>query len=104
MKLTAEPPEGLDMPPELVEGFKRKGIQQTVERDLNKAISQADVLYMTRVQKERFKDLRVYEAAAKAYTLTTDTMRHAKPRMVVMHPLPRCALAAQGRSSRFRGS
>ena len=52
-------------------------------------IEDADVIYVTRVQKERFKDLRVYEAVKDAYEITPALMERAKPKMALMHPLPR---------------
>ncbi|MCA9866841.1 MAG: aspartate carbamoyltransferase, partial [Anaerolineales bacterium] len=49
----------------------------------------ADVLYVTRVQKERFSDLDQYNEVKDQYIITPDLMRQAKEKMVVMHPLPR---------------
>jgi aspartate carbamoyltransferase catalytic subunit len=57
--------------------------------DLSKVIPQADVIYMTRIQKERFGSLEDYEKVSGSYTLTADDLRGAKPSMIVMHPLPR---------------
>jgi aspartate carbamoyltransferase catalytic subunit len=48
-----------------------------------------DVLYVTRVQKERFADLTQYEEVKDQYVITPELMEHAKEKMVVMHPLPR---------------
>ena len=52
-------------------------------------IETVDVLYVTRVQKERFSDLTQYESVRNLYEVTTDLMSRAKSNMVVMHPLPR---------------
>jgi len=52
-------------------------------------IDDVDILYVTRVQKERFADLREYEAVRDYYEITPDTMRRAKKEMALMHPLPR---------------
>jgi len=52
-------------------------------------IETVDVLYVTRVQKERFSDLTLYESVRNLYEVTTDLMSRAKSNMVVMHPLPR---------------
>jgi len=57
-------------------------------RSLEDAIAQADVLYMTRIQKERF-DPQEYERVSGVYRLDGALMAKAKSRMVVMHPLPR---------------
>jgi carbamoyl-phosphate synthase/aspartate carbamoyltransferase/dihydroorotase len=47
------------------------------------------VLYVTRVQKERFQDLEQYEQAKGAYVISPETLRGAKDEMIVMHPFPR---------------
>ncbi|MCG2767343.1 MAG: aspartate carbamoyltransferase [Anaerolineae bacterium] len=52
-------------------------------------IETVDVLYVTRVQKERFSDLTQYESVRNLYEVTTDLMSRAKPKMILMHPLPR---------------
>jgi aspartate carbamoyltransferase catalytic subunit len=52
-------------------------------------LSTTDVLYVTRVQKERFENPSDYESVKNAYTITPETMAHAKEQMVLMHPLPR---------------
>ena len=54
-----------------------------------KVIADADILYMTRVQKERFSDLMEYEKVKNVYILNRDMLRLAKPNMKIMHPLPR---------------
>jgi aspartate carbamoyltransferase catalytic subunit len=57
--------------------------------DLSKVIPEADVIYMTRIQKERFGSLEDYEKVRGSYILTADDLSAAKPGMIVMHPLPR---------------
>jgi carbamoyl-phosphate synthase/aspartate carbamoyltransferase/dihydroorotase/carbamoyl-phosphate synthase/aspartate carbamoyltransferase len=52
-------------------------------------IDKADVLYVTRVQKERFSDLAQYEEVRDHYEITPEIMAKAKEDMIVMHPLPR---------------
>jgi aspartate carbamoyltransferase catalytic subunit len=52
-------------------------------------IADADILYMTRVQKERFSDLMEYERVKDVYILKADMLKDAKPNMKVLHPLPR---------------
>jgi len=54
-----------------------------------KIIQDADILYMTRVQKERFSDLMEYERVKNVYILNNDMLRLAKPNMKILHPLPR---------------
>ncbi|OJD17100.1 protein pyrABCN [Emergomyces pasteurianus Ep9510] len=52
-------------------------------------IAQSDVLYCTRVQKERFEDLSEYERLKNAFVIDNTVLKHAKSQMIVMHPLPR---------------
>jgi aspartate carbamoyltransferase catalytic subunit len=59
------------------------------EEDLSEIIPQADVIYMTRIQKERFGSLEDYEKVRGSYRLSADDLVAAKPNMIVMHPLPR---------------
>lgn len=54
-------------------------------------VARTDVLYCTRVQKERFEDLEQYERLKDAFVVDNAVLKHAKPQMVVMHPLPRNA-------------
>ena len=54
-----------------------------------KVIADADILYMTRVQKERFSDLMEYERVKDVYILRRDMLSSAKPNMKILHPLPR---------------
>jgi len=56
---------------------------------LTDVIDKADVLYVTRVQKERFDDLSRYEAVKDYYVITPEVMQRAKEGMALMHPLPR---------------
>ena len=62
---------------------------------LEAAMPHTDVLYVTRVQKERFADLAVYEALKLRYIVTAATLTAAKQRMIVMHPLPRVGEIAE---------
>lgn len=57
--------------------------------DVADVIENADVLYVTRVQKERFSDLAQYEQVKDQYEITSELMQQAKQKMIIMHPLPR---------------
>ena len=57
--------------------------------ELPKVIPEVDVLYMTRIQKERFGSLEDYEKVRGSYRLASADLAQAKPKMIVMHPLPR---------------
>jgi aspartate carbamoyltransferase catalytic subunit len=82
-------PDILRMPAELIEELKSKGVQQEEFTGLDKPLPATDVLYVTRVQKERFTDESVYESVKGAYVIDPKVMKAAKERMIVMHPLPR---------------
>ncbi|HMK08626.1 MAG TPA: aspartate carbamoyltransferase [Anaerolineales bacterium] len=82
-------PDILRMPAELVDEVRAKGIAQAEHGALEEVLGETDVLYVTRVQKERFDDLEAYERVKGTFVVTPDTMRQAKERMIVMHPLPR---------------
>jgi carbamoyl-phosphate synthase/aspartate carbamoyltransferase/dihydroorotase len=88
-------PESLRMPAELVEEVDAKGIGQTETADLAAVLPDTDVLYVTRVQKERFDDPADYDAVKDSYVITNDTMAPAKDDMIVMHPLPRVGEIAE---------
>ncbi len=59
------------------------------EEDLAVVVREADCIYMTRVQKERFHSIDDYQAAASRYILTPELVANMKPESIIMHPLPR---------------
>jgi aspartate carbamoyltransferase len=89
VKLNYVSPDILRMPPELIDELNAKGVDQHEAASLEEVLPETDVLYVTRVQKERFADLADYEKVAGAYVINTEVMKAAKDRMIVMHPLPR---------------
>jgi carbamoyl-phosphate synthase/aspartate carbamoyltransferase/dihydroorotase len=82
-------PDFLRMPEEIVNNLKNSNISQEFYESLEAALPETDVLYMTRIQKERFQSLSDYEKCAGLYVVTPQLMRRAKRKMIVMHPLPR---------------
>ncbi|HQX11559.1 MAG TPA: aspartate carbamoyltransferase [Thermoflexales bacterium] len=82
-------PEMLRMPPEIMEELAAKGVTLSEHRELESVLPNTDVLYVTRVQKERFADEADYLAHKDAYVITPATLTQAKQKMIVMHPLPR---------------
>jgi carbamoyl-phosphate synthase/aspartate carbamoyltransferase/dihydroorotase len=66
-----------------------KGIPQAEYSSLEEVLPETDVLYVTRVQKERFKNPGDYEKVAGSFVINTEIMKAAKEQMIVMHPLPR---------------
>jgi len=77
------------MPAEIMEEIREKGIEQKEYDNLEEVIGSSDVLYVTRVQKERFEDPAVYESVRNAFIIDPAMMTKAKDEMIVMHPLPR---------------
>jgi carbamoyl-phosphate synthase/aspartate carbamoyltransferase/dihydroorotase/carbamoyl-phosphate synthase/aspartate carbamoyltransferase len=82
-------PEILRLPLVIMNEVKDSGLNVRETHDVADVIENADVLYVTRVQKERFTDLAQYEEVKDHYEITTELMERAKAKMVVMHPLPR---------------
>lgn len=82
-------PEILRMPKDVLDVVNSTGHSYQETEDVHDCISDVDVLYVTRVQKERFTDLAVYEELKDHYVVDPALMSKAKERMIVMHPLPR---------------
>ena len=82
-------PEALRMPNEIVERLHAKGIAIRESESLTDAIPACDVLYMTRIQRERFADPGEYERLKDAYVLTREMLSAAGESITIMHPLPR---------------
>ena len=82
-------PEALKMPKEYILFLQRNHIPYQEHTDFLPTIKDADIIYMTRVQKERFLDPIEYEKNKNAYVLTNEALECSKPTARVMHPLPR---------------
>jgi len=82
-------PEVVRMPPALVTALREQGLEQTEHGSLDEVIAQTDVLYVTRVQKERFHSEADYERARGSYRVDTTTLARMKEKSCIMHPLPR---------------
>lgn len=82
-------PETVRLPMTLMNEIIDAGIDVRETHDVADVIQNADVLYVTRVQKERFVDLAQYEEIKDHYEITPELLKQAKEKMVVMHPLPR---------------
>ncbi len=89
VKINYVAPEILRMPKEVMDEVAAKGIPQAEYSTLDEVLPQTDVLYVTRVQKERFEDPADYEKVKGAYVIDPEVMKAAKQDMIVMHPLPR---------------
>ena len=82
-------PEILRMPREVMREVDENGIPQAEYTSLIEVLPDTDVLYVTRVQKERFEDPAEYENVKGAYVIDPEIMKAARQDMIVMHPLPR---------------
>lgn len=82
-------PEELSMPEEYKLFLKEKGIRFFEHTEINDNINHADIIYMTRVQKERFMDPIEYEKVKNVYILRNNMLHDTKPNMRILHPLPR---------------
>ena len=94
-KLIFVAPEKLKMPAEITARLRGEGVAVEEKPDLEAALAEADVLYMTRIQKERFDDPAEYERLGEesspkgSYVLTRDLVERVNPEVTIMHPLPR---------------
>ncbi|CAK9827158.1 CAD protein [Anthophora retusa] len=82
-------PPGLGMPDHVMKYVSERGIPQEKFTTLEDALPDTDVLYMTRIQKERFATQEEYRQVCGHFVVTPQLMSRAKRKMVVMHPLPR---------------
>jgi aspartate carbamoyltransferase len=89
VKLNFVAPEILSMPEEIITELDKQGIPCQALTELEDALPETDVLYVTRVQKERFEKPEEYEKVKGTYIITPETLKKAKDDLVLMHPLPR---------------
>lgn len=83
-------PEELSMPEELKAYCREQGIKYEEQTEFNEeVIAKADIIYMTRVQRERFTDLMEYERVKNLYTLHNSMLDGSKDNLRILHPLPR---------------
>ena len=82
-------PDFLQMPDSILRELKAAGIKYYFKKTIDEVIGKADVLYMTRIQKERFSDITEYEKAKSLYILDLPHLKGVKKNLRIMHPLPR---------------
>jgi len=82
-------PEELKMPDEYKKHLDKLGLKYYEHKDFTEIVSEADILYMTRVQKERFSDPIEYERVKNVYTLKNSMLENTRDNMRVLHPFPR---------------
>ena len=94
VRLTLASPPELTLPERYLRFLERTAIPFVRTERLD--VAGVDVLYMTRIQKERFARADLYQRVRDRFILTAENMRHAGPRTVIMHPLPRVNEIAVG--------
>jgi len=82
-------PDELKMPDEYKRYLKNLGLKYHEFKDFTDIINEADIIYMTRVQKERFSDPIEYERTKNAYILRNHMLKESRPNVKILHPLPR---------------
>ncbi len=82
-------PQELKLPPQYPEYMKENNIKFDEREDMNSILAETDILYMTRVQQERFTDLVEYEKVKNTYTLRNSMLEGTKDNLRILHPLPR---------------
>ena len=81
-------PDALQMPEKIVSDMNSKGLTCSITSDIKEALK-ADIVYMTRIQRERFEDPAEYEKLKGSYVLNRKLIEDNNPNVYVMHPLPR---------------
>jgi len=89
-------PDLLRMPEEITSHLKGKGIEIVETEDMMEAANASDLIYMTRIQKERFTDLSEYERVKGQYIINEDFLKRLKKKVIILHPLPRVDEIAPG--------
>jgi len=87
--LTFVSPASLKMPKEVINECIDLGVEPNQTSYLDKAVKDADVLYATRIQRERFPDAEEYNRVVGSYIINNELLKNAKKDLIIMHPLPR---------------
>jgi len=88
-ELTFVSPATLKMPKEVVDECIELGVEPTQTSSIDKVVKDADVLYVTRIQRERFPDAEEYNRVVGSYKINNELLQNAKEKLIIMHPLPR---------------
>lgn len=89
IKIYLVSPKELRIPPKYISFLREKKANFLETDNLNKILPQIDVLYITRIQKERFKSLKIYEKVKNSFTIDGQSLKLLPKSSVIMHPLPR---------------
>jgi aspartate carbamoyltransferase catalytic subunit len=95
VELVLAAPRGLELPEHYIDEARRAGLKVTQVATLQEAVERSDVLYMTRLQEERFPDPLEFDHVKASYRLTATMLAGARQSMKVLHPLPRVNEIAQ---------
>ncbi|MCX9011077.1 MAG: aspartate carbamoyltransferase [Candidatus Methanoperedens sp.] len=87
--MTLISPRQLEMPDTIKKDLKKQGAIITETSSIDDIIGYVDVLYVTRIQKERFPDPTEYQKVAGSYRITVELLKYARDNLIIMHPLPR---------------
>ncbi len=82
-------PKHLKMPAYILDELRQKNIHYTEVEEIKEIIPELDIMYVTRIQKERFAVLEDYEKVKDAYIITPDLFQNVKENFKILHPLPR---------------
>ncbi|MEG1560626.1 MAG: aspartate carbamoyltransferase [Clostridia bacterium] len=88
-KMIFASPDSLKMPEEITNDLKSRGADIVETNDVKEALSQSDIVYVTRVQRERFPNMEEYEKCKGSYILDNNLLSCAKKDITILHPLPR---------------
>ncbi len=88
-KMIFASPDSLKMPEEITADLRSKGANIVETGDVEAALAESDIVYVTRVQRERFEDIADYEKVKGLYVVDRELVNKAKPGITIMHPLPR---------------
>ncbi|MBI4150022.1 aspartate carbamoyltransferase [Candidatus Woesearchaeota archaeon] len=88
-RLSFVSPALLRMPQYHLDELRKMGISYEEYTNIEEVIGDIDILYMTRIQKERFPDLDEYNKVKNVYTLHREMLEHVRPNLRILHPLPR---------------
>lgn len=89
VEITFVAPPQLQIQSEIIDYLRQHNIKPNQTKSLKKAVSIADVLYVTRIQKERFPEPEEYKKVSEIYRVDNELLTDAKSKLIVMHPLPR---------------
>ncbi|MDD1674193.1 MAG: aspartate carbamoyltransferase [Methanomicrobiales archaeon] len=89
MTLSAIAPRTLELPRNTLEELRERGVEVNAYEDVSEVIRDLDVLYVTRIQRERFPDAASYMAVAHSYRVTPELLTGVRKHLIILHPLPR---------------